>query len=131
MSNTQPVTSKQAPQNTSWAAACHISALAGCIFPFGSILAPFLIWTFRRNDSAFINTTGKNVLNFQISFLLLMLVWCAAGFFCFAIPFFIFFWGFGFAALMLFWLGAVIVGALKAINGELFVYPFTLLRILK
>lgn len=28
--------------------------------------------------------------------------------------------------LVLFWLGAVIIGALKTINGEVFVYPFTL-----
>ena len=45
----------------------HLSALTQYIFPFGNYIFPIVIWSSKKEDSAFINSNGKNVLNFQLS----------------------------------------------------------------
>ena len=47
---------------------CHLAALA--VFtsiPFANILGPLIVWLMKREDSTFIDTHGKEAVNFQIS----------------------------------------------------------------
>ena len=47
---------------------CHLSAFAGFTgIPFGTILGLLVIWLLKREESPFIDTHGKEALNFQIS----------------------------------------------------------------
>ncbi len=46
---------------------CHLSSLSGFFVPLGNILGPLFVWLFRRRRSPFIDTHGKEALNFQIS----------------------------------------------------------------
>ncbi|MCF6297310.1 MAG: DUF4870 domain-containing protein [Flavobacteriaceae bacterium] len=48
----------------------HLSAFFGYVFPFGGVIAPMVIWELKKDESDFINQTGKEVINFNLSFLL-------------------------------------------------------------
>lgn len=46
---------------------CHLLALAGFVFPFGNILGPLVMWLVKKDEFPFVNSQGKESLNFQIS----------------------------------------------------------------
>ena len=58
-----------------WAMACHLSAFFGLIIlPLGAILGPLCIWMLKKKHHPFINNSGKEALNFQISMMLWFLL---------------------------------------------------------
>jgi uncharacterized Tic20 family protein len=46
--------------------AAHLSAFAGFLIPFGSILGPLVVWLVKREEMPFVNDQGKEALNFNI-----------------------------------------------------------------
>ena len=71
-------------EERNWAVACHLSALAGLMFPLGSVLGPLVVWLLGRDRSAFVDAQGKEALNFQLTMLVaylisLALVWVFIG----------------------------------------------------
>lgn len=106
----------------------HLSSFAGWIFPFGNIIVPFVLWSAKKSESAYIDNHGKAVVNFQLSlmlyaFLLTLLI----------IPLTIFTLGLGLVAVILGIIPAVILiiatiisASIKATNGEYYEYPFTI-----
>jgi len=57
-----------------WAMACHLSVFSGYLFlPFGHIIAPMVIWLAKRDRSAFIDTQGRECLNFNLAVTLYLL----------------------------------------------------------
>jgi uncharacterized protein len=101
-----------------WAMGCHLAALAGFVIPFGSVVGPLIVWLLKRDENEFINTNGKEALNFQITVMIAFLISALLalvliGFLLMAIV--------GIGALVL-----AIVAAVKASNGEDYRYPFTL-----
>jgi uncharacterized protein len=120
-------------QVRTWSMLCHLSALAVLLFPFGNILGPLLIWQIKRNDLPEIDPHGKESLNFQITVLIITLVF---SFFLFSTlgygalvgsPWMMFGGGFGLgfvlALVKLLSFLLVVVASIKANNGELFHYP--------
>jgi uncharacterized Tic20 family protein len=109
----------QAGNVRSWCVACHLSALAGFVVPAaGHVLGPLIVWLIKRGDSPEIDAHGKEALNFQISMLIYNLV---AGVLCLLLI--------GFALLaVLHVLNVVfvIIGALKAGEGQMYRYPLTI-----
>ena len=63
----------------------HLSTFSRFIFPFGNIIAPIVLWLANKDKSEFIDTHGKQAINFQFSILLYALI---IGTLC--IPFFAF-----------------------------------------
>jgi len=57
-----------------WAMFAHLSALAGFIIPFGSILGPLIIWQIKKNEYPLVDDQGKEALNFQITALIAIVV---------------------------------------------------------
>lgn len=53
---------------------CHLLGFAHLIFPLAGILAPFLLWNSKKDDSDFIDRHGKEAVNFQITFGLIILL---------------------------------------------------------
>jgi uncharacterized Tic20 family protein len=60
-----------------WGMWTHLSALAwiplmfiGLTFPVLNIIGPLLVWLYKRKDHEFIDEQGKESLNFQLSFTL-------------------------------------------------------------
>lgn len=122
----------------SWCIGLHLSGFSGILLGWSlmHILAPLAIWLIKRADNPDIDTTGKEVLNFQISYTLYMLIAGAFGgvsvFLCLVLV------GFLFLPLILIMMGLIwclwiilmIVAAVKVSNGESYRYPFTI-RFLK
>ena len=106
-----------------WAMACHLSALAGFLIPFGNIAGPLIVWLIKRAEMPLVDTHGKEALNFQITVSIAVAV-------CVALMFVLV----GFVLIFIVGLGALvltIMAAVKVSNGELdYRYPFAL-RLLK
>lgn len=104
----------------SWCIGLHLSGLSGLLLSIvlAHILVPLTIWLLKRSQSYEIDRTGKEVLNFQLSYTLYMAV---AGALCFIfigfliIPF-----------LLIAWLLLPILAAIKTNNGTHYMYPFTI-----
>ncbi len=48
----------------------HLSSFFGYVFPFGGIIAPLIFWEVNKKDSELLDATGKEVINFNLSYLL-------------------------------------------------------------
>ncbi len=106
-----------------WAMACHLSALAGFLIPFGNIAGPLIVWLIKRAEMPLVDIHGKEALNFQITVSIAVAV-------CVALMFVLV----GFVLIFIVGLGALvltIMAAVKVSNGDFeYRYPFTL-RLLK
>mgnify|MGYP005892395485 CR=1 FL=1 len=95
---------------------CQLLQFAGVVFPFGSLIAPLILWLLKRNESAFLDEIGKEVVNFQISliaysFVCGLLVFVLIGIFMLAVL--------GIWALIL-----IIIATKKASEGRVYRYPW-------
>jgi hypothetical protein len=105
-------------EERNFSVAAHLGAFAFFLFPLGNIVAPLLLWLFKRRDSRFIEQHALEALNFQISMTLYglaasLLILIVIGFALLAV-------------LTAIDLGLAIFAALHASRGELYRYPFTL-----
>jgi len=62
------------PTEQKWAAAMHVSALAGILLPLALVLGPFLVWMLKKHESNYLDMQGKKAINFQLTVLLLAFV---------------------------------------------------------
>ena len=114
-----PPTASPVTNVRTWCVLCHASALLGLFFHFlGHILGPLIVWLTKRGDSTEIDAHGKESLNFQIS----MLIYDAiAGILCIVLI--------GIPLLIALWVlntVLVIIASIKASEGQLYRYPFTI-----
>jgi uncharacterized Tic20 family protein len=101
------------------------SQLAFILFPGLGIVAPLLFWVMKREEIAGVNEVGRQILNFQITWLLVLVI-----FVCFV------FWQGGDGPLLLYPLAMAlfygfnlvltIVNAIRASKGKHLVYPSTI-----
>lgn len=52
----------------------HLSSFSQYIIPLGNFILPIIIWSSKKEDSEFINTNGKNAINFQLSIFLYSII---------------------------------------------------------
>jgi uncharacterized Tic20 family protein len=101
-----------------WAMLCHLSALAGFVVPFGSIIGPLIVWLIKKDEMPIVDEHGKKALNFQITMAIAYLV-------CFLLIFAVI----GLILLpivAIFSLVMVVIASIKANEGKEFNYPFSL-----
>lgn len=55
------------PEIRTWAMLCHLSSLVGFIIPFGSVIAPLIVWQMKKGLSPFVDEQGKESVNFQLT----------------------------------------------------------------
>ena len=116
-----PATSGPTPTETerTWGKLAHLSALAGLVLPLiGIVLGPLAVWLTRRDESQLVGDQAKEALNFNISVLLgaiacMLLMLVFVGFLLGT-------------ALFIFWLVMTLVAAIKASEGHVYRYPFSL-----
>lgn len=60
--------------NKNTATLLQLSALTQYFFPLGNYIFPTIIWSFKKDESAFVNYNGKQAINFQLSLLLYCMV---------------------------------------------------------
>lgn len=58
------------------AALTHLSALTQYFIPLGNFIFPIVIWSSKKNESEFIDYSGKQTLNFQLSVFLYSIILC-------------------------------------------------------
>lgn len=63
----------------------HLSTFSRFIIPFGNFIGPIVLWVANKDKSEFVDTHGKQAINFQISILLYAVILGTL-----TIPFFIF-----------------------------------------
>jgi uncharacterized Tic20 family protein len=110
----------------SWEVLCHLSSLVGLLgVPFGNIIGPLIVWLVKRDASPGVDAHGKESLNFHISWTIYGLVLAAIAAILMIVVIGIFLW----PVLILGWIAMlilVIIGSVKAGNGELYRYPLTI-----
>ena len=128
----------------------HLSTFSRFIIPFGNFIGPLILWLSNKEKSEFIDSHGKQIINFQISLLLYTIIIT-----CISIPFFLFqvlngidFYNlndfhfsinqplsliitalvFAFFMVIAFILELIliIIASIKAKNGEIYHYPLTI-----
>jgi uncharacterized protein len=109
-----------------WAIGLHLSALLGFAGPhLLNVVGPLIIWLMKKRESAYLDSVGKRVLNFQISYsiygfaaatLVGLLWWLVVGLFFAPV----------YAVIAVAWLIFTIIGAVKESNGETYEYPFVI-----
>jgi uncharacterized Tic20 family protein len=121
----QPQADSQATPDTepsqdekTWGMLAHLSALAGFVIPFGSVLGPLIVWLMKKDEMPFVDDQGKESLNFQITIAIGIVI---------CIILFVVLVGFVLLPLLgLFALIMIIMAALEANKGKRYRYPFAL-----
>ena len=119
METSPPAAPVASPNTRTWNVLCHASALLGLLFHLlGHIFGPLIVWLVKRGESTEIDAHGKESLNFQLSMLIYDAV---AAILCLVLI--------GFPILILLWVlntVFVIIASVKASEGQLYRYPFTI-----
>lgn len=105
-------------ESRNWAMAAHLSALIvllGLPLPF---VGPLVVWLLRRDTDPYATEHAKEALNFNITATIAFLV---ASLSIFVLVGFLLL-----PALGIVWFVLVIIGGVRAANGEVFRYPATL-----
>lgn len=117
----EPVGSEQPDQPSSdarnWATLTQLSALV-MFLGIPAVIGPLVVWLIKRDDDPFIDYSGKEALNFNISFLIYGVV---AGFLIILLIGLILL-----PIVFVVWLVLVIVAAVKTSSGEYYRYPLTI-----
>ena len=97
---------------------CHISTFFGMIIPFGNILDPLIIWLIKKEELPFVSDQGKEVLNFQISMVMYLIISVILCFILIGIPIVI--------GLIIFDFIITIIASVNANDGKYYRYPITI-----
>lgn len=124
----EPPAGTPTAEEKQWALIAHLSAFIGLIIPFGSIIAPLVVWLIKKDQLAFVNDQAKEALNFNITIgiigiglILLTIITFGIGALL-AVPVGI--------LVGIAWIVLIIMAAIKANEGEAYRYPF-ILRLVK
>ena len=119
-----------ASSTRAWEVLCHLSSIVGLLgVPFGNILGPLIVWLVKRDASPGVDAHGKESLNFHISWTLYAIVAGAISTALILIGIGILMWIVLAPLLAIGWLSMlilVVIGSIKASNGELYRYPLTI-----
>ncbi|WP_437205900.1 DUF4870 domain-containing protein [Planctomicrobium sp. SH664] len=105
-------------QVRTWAMALHLSQFAAYFVPIAGIVAPIVIWQLQKDKMPQLDPHGRNIVNWLISQFIYLAI---SGLLVFVLI--------GFPLLIVFSLLGVIfpiIGAVKAMNGEVWKYPLTI-----
>jgi len=105
-------------QEKQWALICHLSGLSGYLIPFGNVIIPIIIWSMKKEEMPMVDEHGKEVINFQLSITIWIMLSALLIILLIGIAMLV--------ALALLQVVLVIIGALKADNGQLYKYPLTI-----
>lgn len=101
-----------------WATFLHLSLLAGVLVPGAGFVLPIVLWQIKKNELPGIDAHGKVVANWIISALIYGVIGGMLVFVLVGLPLL--------GILGLLTLIFPIIGAIKANEGELWVYPLSL-----
>jgi uncharacterized protein len=106
------------PMEKQWGMFAHLAAFAAFIIPLGNIVGPLIVYLIKKDEYEFVNDQGKEVLNFQITWTIAMII---SAILIIAVVGIFMLIGFGIA-----WLILMIMGTVAASKGEYYRYPLSL-----
>ena len=122
MAETNEVTQTEQPPTKdmcTWAMICHLAGLAWAVIPgIGGVIASLIIWQMKKDLHPFVNQSGKEAINFQISMLIygaIALLLCFIGIGVFLLP-----------IVAIVDLILAIIAGIKAADGKAYRYPLTI-----
>ncbi len=77
-------------KSTRQLALLHFSAAAGCVFPLGNLIAPLLLWIYKKQADDAWDKQAREILNFQMSWLLYLFLVLVLYFTIPVLPFLVF-----------------------------------------
>ncbi len=120
--NRSPAPDKEARD---WCMYCHLAALAGFVFPFGSVAGPLIVWLMKKDTIPAVIAHGKAAINFQLTVIVALIVGVIAGligtFFCIGWLVFLALIPLGLASPIF-----AIIAGVKAGSGEAYEYPYAI-----
>lgn len=100
-----------------WAMFCHFAAFFWFLVPMvGNVIGPLIVWQLKKDVDPFIDQQGKEAVNFQITFSVLLMI-------CGLLAWILI----GFPLMVLLSVGALVltvIAGIKANAGESYRYPF-------
>lgn len=104
-----------------WCMIAHLSAFAGFIFSFlgfaGGFIGPLVVWLLKKDQSYVIADSAKEALNFNISFTIYSIIAYITVFLLIGIVLV--------PIVYIAWVVLIIIGSVKAYQGQPFRYPLT------
>lgn len=100
-----------------WAIIVHAMGFVGLAVPFANVFGPLLVWAIKKDEGPFVDENGKQAINFQITWTVLMIV---AGLSILV--------GLGlvvFPVVGIAWLILTGIAVIRASNDEVYDYPLT------
>ncbi|MDD3051786.1 MAG: DUF4870 domain-containing protein [Candidatus Cloacimonetes bacterium] len=105
-------------EEKTFALIAHLGTFIGYFFVIGHVLVPLLVYLLKGNESTFIRHHALEALNFQLSMTILLVISIILIFLVVGI--------FTTIALGLYSLVVIIIASIKAFNGELYQYPYSI-----
>lgn len=93
----------------------QLSAFAGYVIPFGTVIVPVILWMIWQDKDPYIDEMGREATNFQLSMILYYVI---SFVLCFIIIGF-----FLFTAALIFHLAFIIIGSIQTSRGNHYRYP--------
>ena len=107
------------PNEKQWGMFAHLASLAALIgIPLGNVIGPLIIYLIKKDEYEFVADQGKDILNFQITWSIIFIVSAILIVVGIGVLLLV---GFGIA-----WLVLVIIGAIRANEGQYYRYPLTI-----
>ena len=98
---------------------CHLLGLASLTgIPLANVLAPLGLWLWKREGDPRLDAHGREVVNFQISFAIYLILAAISFFFLIGMVLF--------PLVLIAHIVLTIMGAVKASNGVFYRYPLTI-----
>jgi uncharacterized Tic20 family protein len=105
-------------EEKTWGVLTHVSGLSGLVVPFGNVIGPLVVWLLKKDESRFVDENGKQALDFQITWTVLIfvsLLTVVLGIGLLLVP-----------VLGLAWLILVVIATVRANEREVYDYPLTI-----
>ncbi len=114
----QPASRIKNSDENIWAMLIHLSQFFSYVIPFAGLIAPIFLWQIRKKESVYIDRQGRIVANWIFTYFIYLIIFILLSFLIIGIPLLI----------ILAVLGVIfpIIGAIKANDGILWVYPFSI-----
>jgi uncharacterized protein len=101
-----------------WSMFMHFSLLCGFLIPVAGLIVPIVMWQVKKDESELIDKHGKIIVNWIITYIILAIAFGILCLIVIGIPLV--------GALFIAGIVFPIIGGIKANNGELWPYPFSI-----